>query len=84
MTGIFAKKKVNVERVKKYVEDKTPFIATHMRSALKLLEDEGRLKVNELKQDGKKRRKGTYPDTAMLDSRECLIGSPLARTIVLR
>jgi three-Cys-motif partner protein len=63
----FAKRKVSVEQVKKYVENTTPFVATHMREALKLLEGEGRIKANEYKLDGSKRRKNTYPDNAQLE-----------------
>ena len=63
----FAKRKVPVEEVKRYVEDTTPFVATHMRDALKLLEDEGQMKAGEYKLDGSRRRKNTYPENAQLE-----------------
>jgi len=37
-----------------------------MRQALTELESDGRLKVAELKSDGKKRKSGTYPNEALV------------------
>ena len=53
-------------QVETYVQDKTPYLRKHMKEALTQLESDGRLKVAELKTDGKKRRSGTYPNAALL------------------
>lgn len=63
----YAKQRIFVLDIKSYVEDETSFIAAHMRNALKLLEDESRIAVGEYKKDGKKRRKNTYPEDAMVE-----------------
>jgi hypothetical protein len=57
---------VTGEQITKYVEDETPFTATHMRGALRLLEEESKLVVAELKLNGRKRRKNTYPKDAVV------------------
>jgi three-Cys-motif partner protein len=53
-------------QVETYVQDKTPYLRKHMKEAFTQLESDGRLKVAELKTDGKRRRSGTYPNTALL------------------
>jgi three-Cys-motif partner protein len=53
-----------VGRIETFVEDKTPYLGKHMRQALSQIESAGRLKVAEMKADGKKRRSGTYPKDA--------------------
>jgi len=52
---------VLIERVERYVEDDTAFLPKHMREVLKVLESEGRVCVAEVKSDGNKRKKNTYP-----------------------
>jgi three-Cys-motif partner protein len=67
LTKEFATQQVIVEQVQKCVEDKTPFIATHMRKALRLLEGENKIAVAKYKSNGKKRRKNTYPKDAVVE-----------------
>lgn len=57
---------IPAERVESFVLDKTPYLRKHMRQALSQLESAGRLKVAELKSDGKKRRSRTFPNDALL------------------
>jgi len=47
--------------IKKYVEDETPYTARQMRDALKLLERQEGISVNEHKSNGDKRKKWTFP-----------------------
>lgn len=63
----FAGKEVNTDTIRKFVEDKTAFLGTHMKATLKEHEREDlpaneRIQVQNLKADGKLRRKGTFPD----------------------
>lgn len=58
----YANSTIDTESIRRYVEDETPFVAGHMKSALKILESEDRICPNPIKQDGKPRRKGTFPD----------------------
>jgi hypothetical protein len=58
--------KILAGRVETYVQDKTPYLRKHMKEALTQLESVGRLKVEELKSDGNRRRSGTYPNDALL------------------
>ncbi len=62
----FVGQRIPVERVLEYVENQTAFIAKQMREALKRLENEGQLVVEELKLNGKKRRRGTFPRDAVV------------------
>lgn len=58
--------KILVAIIKNYVEDKTPFIASHMKKALQNLENQDRLYVEPYKQGGAKRRNHTFPDDAIV------------------
>ena len=58
--------RIPVGRLETFVEDKTPYLGKHMRQALSQIESDGRLKVAEMKADGKKRRSGTYPKDAIV------------------
>lgn len=60
----FSRKNVLVKEIENYVEDETMFTGKHMRKALKQLEDQGKITVEDAKTDGKKRRKGTFPPEA--------------------
>ena len=53
-------------QVLSYVQDRTPYIKKHMDEALLKLESSGRLFVADLKTDGTKRRKNSYPDDSLL------------------
>ena len=55
-----------VERVESYVNEQSAYLGKHMREALQQLESEGRLRVAELKKDGKKRRAKTFPPDAIV------------------
>jgi len=58
---------IQVNEIKVFVEDKTPFTAKHMRNALDLLEKDGEVCVSPCKPDGKKRRKSTFPDDVTVE-----------------
>lgn len=62
----FSQQNVLVEEIERYVEENTMFIGKHMRQALKQLEDQGKITVEDAKADGKKRRKGTFPPKAVV------------------
>lgn len=62
----FQSQTVGVEEVQVFVENKTPYIASHMRNALNYLEEEGQVYVSPCKSDGSKRRKKTWPSGIML------------------
>jgi three-Cys-motif partner protein len=57
---------VDVEEIKKYVEDETAFLDKHLTQALKFGENGELIQVNELKRDGSKRRKGTFPNGTLI------------------
>jgi len=57
---------LRTEQVETFVQDKTPYLRKHMGEALTQLESTDRIKVAELKSDGKRRRAGTYPNDALL------------------
>jgi len=57
---------VTAKQVRTYVEDRTAYLKKHMTAALTREEKEGRLLVEELKVDGRRRRAGTFPDNARL------------------
>jgi hypothetical protein len=48
------------------VENRTAYLKKHMTGALKQEEEGGRLNVDNVKTDGKKRRANTFPDEARL------------------
>lgn len=58
----FRGQKLPVEQIRIFVEDETPFLFSHLRKALRSLEDRKIIVVDDLKQDGTKRRLHTYPD----------------------
>lgn len=62
----FCGQKVVVAQLKEFTENQTPFLARHMREALDALEKEKSIEVAMLKKDGKKRRKGTFPDDVII------------------
>jgi len=57
---------IPVKRVEAYVQDHTAYLRKHMGEALGQLESDGKLKVAEMKTDGKKRRSRTYPNEALV------------------
>ena len=58
--------KILTKRVLTYVQDETPYLKKHMGEALTELESAGRVKVADLKADGNKRRKHSFPDDSIL------------------
>jgi hypothetical protein len=63
----YLSKKLSVEQIQSFVENQTPFLARHMRSALKLLEQSKQITVEPLKRDGKKRKRGTFPENVIVE-----------------
>lgn len=55
--------------IKSFVEFETDYLNKHKTAALKSLEAESALTVNEKKTDGSARRKNTYPDTCVVNFR---------------
>jgi three-Cys-motif partner protein len=62
----FHSETVTVKTIEEYVFDKTAFIRKHMTAALKLAEVKEIIEVKEFKTDGKKRRKNTFPNNAVV------------------
>lgn len=56
----FSGKRVNVSTIRFFVEDETPFTASHMKFALRKLEDKGKIDIETFQQGGKKRRKHAF------------------------
>jgi three-Cys-motif partner protein len=65
----FGRRTVVVREVREYVEDETPYKASHMRGALSFLEEKGQIHVEVYKENGKKRMRGKYPDGAIVNFR---------------
>jgi three-Cys-motif partner protein len=63
----FNSSNVEVDKIKKYVEDETAFLDKHLTQALKFAENGNLIQVNELKRDGSKRRKGTFPEGTIIN-----------------
>jgi len=58
---------LTVGTVREYVENETDyFLEKHMKAVLKSLESLEKIKVEPFKTDGKKRRKNTFPDNALV------------------
>lgn len=57
---------VSVAIIKTYIEDETPYIESHLKKALRVLEDQGELCAEPCKQNGEKRRKHTFSDDVVL------------------
>ena len=62
----FATQTVPCKLVETFVEDKTMFLKSHMKNALKIAEEEAKISVEALKSDGKKRIKNTFPEDAII------------------
>lgn len=62
LNGKFNNKTIDVIELKTYVEDETAYLDKHLNQALRFAEQNNFIKVNELKKDGTKRRKGTFPE----------------------
>ncbi len=53
-------------QIRKFIENKTAFLKKHMTVLLKEMEAADKIIVSGNKSDGKKRRKGSYPDEAII------------------
>jgi len=62
----FGTTKYDVANIRKFVENETAFLTKHLNQALKFAEDNSFIEVEMLKRDGSKRRKGTFPDGAII------------------
>lgn len=63
----FNNKTVDVMELKNYVEDETAFLDKHLNQALRFAESSNFIAVNELKKDGQKRRKGSFPKGTIIN-----------------
>ena len=58
----FSGRVINTEKIIQYTEDETPYLSTHAREAMKLLENTGKIEVDSKKGNGATRRKGSFPE----------------------
>lgn len=61
------RKRVNIDAIKSFVDEKTMFIDKHMKAAMRILEDESRISPYPVKTDGKPRKKKSFPDGVIVD-----------------
>lgn len=57
----FGGKRLSIRNICVFVENETPYLSSHMRKALQLLEENKEIQVEDLKVDGTRRRLNTYP-----------------------
>jgi three-Cys-motif partner protein len=62
----FAGDTVMVQEIEGFVKDETAFLPSHMRAALRQLEQAGAIIVNSVKADGKKRRANSFPEKVVV------------------
>lgn len=62
----FQGRKTTISVIQEFVEDHTPYLASHMKKALRQLEEQDRLCVDPLKQGGDKRKKTTFPEDVVV------------------
>lgn len=65
--GGAGRKNIEVSKITSWVEESPSYLRKHMIAALKLAEQKEDIHVHPLKTTGKKRRKGTFPDDAVID-----------------
>lgn len=65
--SVFTSQKVQVNKIRAFVENQTPYTSSQMKNALSLLEEQELLWVSPYKAGGKKRRRGTFPDDALVE-----------------
>lgn len=63
----FKNKTIDVIELKNYVEDETAYLDKHLNQALRFAEHNNFITVNELKKDGQKRRKGSFPEGTIIN-----------------
>ena len=62
----YQNQKVEMNRLIRYIEDETPFIASQLRETLIRLEKDGKILVELYKLDGKKRRKNAFTEDTVM------------------
>ncbi|MFO7682037.1 MAG: hypothetical protein R6X34_18490, partial [Chloroflexota bacterium] len=62
----FADQTLTVGEIREYVEDETSFLASHMKDALSLLEENNEIRVEKFKVNKKKRKGVTFPDDVVV------------------
>lgn len=62
----FAGQRTEVSRIRTFVQDETAYIDKHLRSSLRYGERVGAIRVESQKSDGKKRKKNSFPDEAII------------------
>ncbi|HMN23342.1 MAG TPA: three-Cys-motif partner protein TcmP [Ignavibacteriaceae bacterium] len=62
----FKNKTIDVLELKVYVENETAFLDKHLNQALRYAEQNLFISVKEYKKDGKKRRKGSFPEGTII------------------
>ncbi len=63
----FARKTLPIKEVILFIENETPYTASHAKKALRLLEDESHISVRDIKTDGTKRINHKYPENAVIE-----------------
>jgi three-Cys-motif partner protein len=63
----FAGHTIAVRKIRLFVEDQTPYTASHVKGALTILEEQGKACVSPCKANGQRRRKGTFPDDSTIE-----------------
>ncbi|HCA81975.1 MAG TPA: hypothetical protein DEP53_19775 [Bacteroidetes bacterium] len=63
----FTNSKRQMQEVITYVCDETPYVVKRLRQALRDAEARGWIQVDQLKVDGQRRKRGTFPDDAVIN-----------------
>lgn len=63
----FAGRRVNSSIVRSFVIEDTVYIGSHMTESLRIMEEEQRIVVEPARADGKKRRRGSFPDGTLVN-----------------
>lgn len=66
LTTQFPGRRITVSEIQEYVEDHTPYLSSHMKKALRYLEEQDCLCVDPCKQGGAKRKKATFPEDVVV------------------
>lgn len=63
----FGTDKIDVIDLKKFIENKTPYLEKHLKDALRYAEANNLIEVEPIKSDGSKRIKGTFPNGVLVN-----------------
>ena len=58
----FGKDRIDVIDLKKFIENKTPYLEKHLKDSLRYAEDNNIIEIDGLKKDESKRRNNSFPD----------------------